>query len=275
MMKSLRGVSIALFALLTVAPACLAADEPTPGAAAGTPAAEASTTPPADPPRFGIPGQGSLGGGLGLSRFMADGDYTHTRDGRGTGRDVWATRDAAMRFAFAANLRYTMSRRLRWQVSPGFLWTGYKENSRAPFKTAYFPNDSLKDGYLALVMPATAQVQLLQRTKNWLFHEGVGGGAYRVWLQQNRRVVKDPVSRRLHKGFYPGFSAEFGAERFLRAMPSVSLEFSAASHLVFAGRDEQFPSGYNSNVWTAEARFGANYYFNPRAQRKPSAPVIK
>jgi hypothetical protein len=273
MMKCLRGVSIALFALLILAPVCLAADEPTPAAVAPA-AAETTATPAATAHRFGIPGQASLGGGMGISRFLADGDYTHTRDGGGSGRDVWGTRDAAGRFAFAANLRYTVSKRLRWQVSPGFLWTGYKDNSPAPFKTAYFPNDSLKDEYLTLVMPATAQVQLLQRTKNWLYHLGVGGGAYRVWLQQDRRVVQDPISRRLHKGFYPGVTAEIGAERFLSIMQSVSLEFSAASHLVFAERNEQFPAGFNSNVWTAEARFGANYYFTPRVAKKSSTPLL-
>ena len=275
MMKSLRGASIALFALLAVVPVCLAADETAPVTPAVAPPAETPVAPAADAPRYGIPGQASLGGGAGLSRFMADGDYTHSRDGGGSGRDLWGTRDAAMRFAFAVNLRYTMTKHLRWQVSPGFLWTGYKENSPAPFKTAYFPNDSLKDEYMTLVMPAQAQIQFLHRAKNWLFHEGVGGGMYRVWIEQDRHVVKDPISRRLHRGFYPGLSAEFGAERFLKGMPSVALEFSAATHLIFAGRDEQFPSGFNSNVWTSEFRFGANYYFNPRAQRKTSAPLIK
>jgi len=264
MMKSLRGVSIALFALLTAASACLAADEPATPAA--TPAETAA--PAIDAPKFGIPGQASIGGSAGLARFLGDADYTHSRDGGGSGRDVWGTRDAAMRFAFAAHLRYTTSKRLRWQVNPGFLWAGYKENSPAPFKTAYFPNDSLKDEYLTLVMPLSAQIQWLQRTPNWLLHFGAGGGAYRVWLQQDRHVVQDPVSRRLHKGFYPGFTGEIGAERFLKGMPSVSLEFAAASHLVFAQRDEQFPSGFNSNVWTSELRFGANYYFNPRARKK-------
>jgi len=292
MMKSLRGVSIALFALLTLAPVCLAADEPTPTPAADTtqattpattpetpapapvvaptPApAAAAPTPPPDAPKYGIPGQGSLGGSIGLSRFHADADYTHTRDGGGTGRDLWSTRDAAMRFAFASSIRYTWSNRMRWQVSPGFVWTGYKENSRAPFKTAYFPNDSLKDEYLTLVMPITAQVQLLHRTRTWLWHVGAGGGAYRVTVEQGRHVVQDPVTKRLHRGFYPGATAEIGAERFLKSLQSVSLEFTATSHLVFAERDEQFPSGFNSNIWSSEVRFGANYYFDPSANRKP------
>jgi len=287
MMKSLGGVSIALFALLTGVPVCHA-DDATPAASADSsatiaapetppapvaPAPTKPSKPPREEPKFGIPGQGSLGGGAGFSRFLADADYTMARDGGGTGRDLWGTRDAAMRFAFAANIRYTMSKHWRWQVSPGFLWTGYQDNSKAPFRTAYFPADSLKNEYLTLVLPISVQLQMLQRTHGWLIHEGVGGGAYRVWIEQNRHVVKDPVSRRLHRGFYPGVSGEIGAEHFLKALQSVSLEFTAASHLVFAERDEQFPLGFNSNVWTSELRFGANYYFtpNPKKQR-PALP---
>jgi hypothetical protein len=191
-----------------------------------------------------------------------------SRDGGGKGRDLWGSRDAGVRFAFAANLRYIMSRSWRWQVSPGFLWTGYKDLAPAPFRTAYFPNDSLKGKWLTLVAPVNFQVQLLQRGKTWLIHEGAGPGLYRVWVEQDRHVVKDPISRRLHRGFYPGATAEIGAERFLKTLPLVSLEWSVASHIIFAERTEQFPSGLSSNLWTVEARFGANYHFDPRAIRK-------
>lgn len=266
MMKSVRGVSIALFALLTAASVCLAADEP--NSSSPAPVSPASPAAPAEAKKFTLPGRASLGGGIGLSRFMADADYVKSRDGTGPGRDIWKTRDAAMRFALAANLRYNMSEHFRWQVSPGFLWSGYKDQAKAPFKTAYFPNDSLKGKYLTLIMPAQAQIQLLQPGKSWLLHEGAGGGLYRVWIEQDRHIVKDPVTRKLHRGFYPGFSAEVGAERFLKSMTTVSLEWTAASHYIFAQNDDDFPSGFNSNLWTIEARFGANYYFNPLAQRK-------
>jgi hypothetical protein len=317
MMKCARGLSIALFALLTAASACLAAGESTktqsdslaappdsvpvtpiltPDSAAVAPAltttpATTAATPagtkkgkkpknagdgkPAESAKFGNPGQASLGGGLGLSYFLGDADYTKERNGPPGDRDVWDTRSAKMRGAFAANLRYTASNRWRWQISPGFLWTGYKDNARAPFRTDYFPNDSLMGNWLTLVMPAHAQIQMLHHIGPWLIHEGVGGGAYRVWIEQDRHVVKDPVTKKLHRGFYPGVTGEIGAERFLKAMNSVSLEWTAASHLIFATRDEQFPSGFNSNVWTAEVRFGANYHFNPTAAKKAGSSATK
>lgn len=271
MMKRVRGVSIALFALLTVVlvcPADAAKKPPKPPKMPKVHAEKVKAPSEAKSSAFALPGRASLGGSGGLSRFLADADYVKSRDGGGTGRDLWGTRDAAMRFAFAAHLRYAWSNRFRWQVSPGFLWTGYKDHAKAPFATDYFPGDSLKGKYLTLVMPVQAQIQMLQRTKGWLLHEGVGGGLYRVWVEQDRHLVKDPVTKRLHTGFYPGLTAEIGGERFLKSMPAVSLEWSAASHLVFAERDEQFPSGFNSNVWTAEARFGANYWFNPGVPKK-------
>ncbi len=280
MMKSVRGVSIALCALLAVVLACPAhaASKPkTPAAkhekapkhekASHEKAVPDSTAPSH---AFAFPGHASLGGGLGLSRFLADADYVKSRNGGGTGRALWGTRDAVMRFAFAASVRYAWSNHFRWQVSPGFLWTGYKGHAVAPFQTAYFPGDSAKSKYLTLVMPANVQIQLLQRHSGWLFHEGAGGGLYRVWIEQNRNLVKDPITERLHNGFYPGITGEIGGERFLKAMPSVSLEWTAASHLVFAERDEQFPSGWNSNVWTFEVRMGANYWFNPGVPKKGS-----
>jgi len=266
MMKSFRGVSIALIALLTVVFACPAA------ARSKTRAASAPDSTRAARVVVTLPGRASLGAGAGISRFMADADYVKERDGGGTGRDLWGTRDAAMRFAFAAQMRYAWSNHFRWQVSPGFLWTGYKDQAKAPFKTDYFPNDSLMQNYLTLVMPATAEVQLLQRTRGWLLHEGVGAGVYRVWIEQDRHVVKDPITKRLHTGFYPGVTAEIGAERFLKALTTVSLEWTVQSHYIFAERDEQFPSGFNSNLWTIEARFGANYWFNPMAPRKGTTP---
>jgi hypothetical protein len=310
MMKCLRGVSIALIGLLTVAACCLAAGgslaasmpanplqfqpaspdsappaqpevklapaDSTPPAAAPAPAAAPVAAPakpaPPEPPNSahicGGPGLASLGGGAGLATLLADGDYTNsppTPDGK------YGDRDVSLRMAFAANFRYTWSKHFRWQVSPGFLWVGYSDKALMPFKTAYFPTDSSKGDILTLVLPVSFQVQMLQRTRSWLFHEGAGPGVYRVWVEQKRHVVEDPTTHKLHDGFYPGFSGEFGAEHFLKSLPAVSLEFSTASHLIFAQRDEQFPNGWNSNLWSLEVRFGANYYFDPTPPKKASS----
>ena len=244
MMTCLRRVSMVLAAMLTTASACLAAD---PG---------------------GSPGQASLGGSLGLSSFRADGDYTMSRNATDTG---WGERDAKSRFAFAAAFRYQMSKHFRWQLSPGFLWTGYEDHAKIPFRSTAFPNDSTKGDLLALMMPVSVQLHFVHRTKHFLFHEGGGPGIYRVWVEQHRHVLKDPTTKRLHAGYYPGASGELGVEYFLKSQPAVSIEFTTASHLAMATRDEQFPAGFDNSVWTLEARIGANYYFHPGVPRKAGA----
>jgi hypothetical protein len=247
---------------------------PPPASAPAPVAAKPAAHEPANSARIcGGPGMASLGGGLGLATLLADGDYTNSRAFDSNGNPIWGDRDVSMRMAFAANLRYTWSKHFRWQVSPGFLWVGYSNKALMPFKTAYFPSDSSKGDVLTLVLPVNFQIQLLQRGRTWMFHEGAGPGVYRVWVEQKRHIVEDPTTHKLHAGFYPGLTAEFGAEHFMKALTNVSMEFSAASHLIFAQRDEQFPNGWNSNLWSLEVRFGANYYFDPTPPKKSSGAV--
>ena len=264
MISSVCRVSSATLALLTVASACLAAET---GYA---------------------PRRGALGGLIGGSWVLADADYSKERDAAG----AFGGLDSRPRFAFAGNFRYVVNNRWRWQVSPGFLWAGYKHESPLPFSDPNFPADKTKEKVLTLVLPVSAQVQVTQRRGPWVYHLGAGPGVYRVWVENRRKVLKDPVSKRLHQGFYPGASAQLGAERFLTSLPSTAVEFSVAGHLVWterAGRDRklpsilsfgvpddrnQFPSGFNSDLFAVEARVGANYYFDLSRFQKPRRPGV-
>jgi hypothetical protein len=87
-------------------------------------------------------------------------------------------------------------------------------------------------------------------------------------VQNHRKVLKDAQTTKIHRGLYPGVTGEIGAERFLKVLPSTSIEVNLASHFVFAVRDEQFPSGFNSNLAAAALRVGTNYYFNLDRQRR-------
>jgi hypothetical protein len=115
---------------------------------------------------------------------------------------------------------------------------------------------------ITLVLPISAQLQWTPTRGPWHYHVGAGPGAYRVWVENRRKVVKDPLTKVNHKGIYPGMSGQIGVERFLKAQPTTSLEFSIAGHWAFADRPEQFPSGYNSALLGVEFRVGANYYFD-------------
>jgi hypothetical protein len=246
MISRARWVSGAVFALLAAAPPCLA-----------------------DEPGYG-PQRGALGGLVGGSQMVADGDYSNTRTSGG----AFGGRDAQPRFAFSANLRYVISRRFRWQVSPGYFWAAYRQTSPLPFQDPNFTADVTKRNLLTQVIPISAQIQYTQKHGSWLYHVGAGPGIYRIWVENRRKVLKDPVSKVLHQGFYPGVSAQLGAERFLKALPSTAIEISIAGHWVSADRPEQFILGFNSSLLGVEGRVGANYYFDiKRFSKKKQAPA--
>ena len=181
---------------------------------------------------------------------------------------------AKPRFSLSAHWRYALTPWLRWQLSPEFTWAGYDKKEPAPFRDPNFPADSLKADYLTLVLPMTAQLQLTMNRGSWLWYAGGGPGVYRVWIENHRKVLKDPISKKLHRGVYPGATAQFGVEKFLKSLPSTSLELAVDVHYVLAERDEQFPSGWNSKLTDVGVRFGGTYYFVPNQPRKKdtSAP---
>jgi len=256
MISRVRALSVALFASLTVATACLAAEPAATVVDKPVPVATPVSTVPE-------PGKGGIGGQIGLSSFKLDRTFG----------SAWFDdySDAARaRMAFNAHWRYQVKTWLRWQIGVGFAWAGYSDHSTAPFTDPNVPTETSKKDYITLMLPVTAELHYVYRNGPWHYYGGVGPGVYRVWVENHRKVLKDPVTLKLHRGMYPGGSAEFGVERFLKDTPNVSLEATLAGHLALAQRPEQFPSGFNSNCMATEFRVGANYYFTP-GPRKASA----
>lgn len=251
MISRFGRVGVALLASLTAVAACFA-DEP-----------------------GGGPGKGGLGGQIGGSTFALD---------RAFSKEWFAdySNGASPRLSFDAHWRYSFSRRWRGQLATGFTWTGYSAKHDvngvpaypAPIVDPNFPNDRDKSDYLTLMLPISLQLQYVGRHGAWAYHLGAGPGAYRVWVESHRKVLKDPVSLKLHRGLYPGGSAEIGLEHFLKELPNVSLEGAIAAHLALTQRPKQFVSGINSNVMATEIRIGGNYYFTP-GPRKAPAPAPK
>ena len=202
-----------------------------------------------------LAGRGGIGGQIGTSYIVAGPDYA---DG------------AQPRFTFIGHFRYQVNSTWGWQVSPYFTWNGYVSHENAPFVDPNFPTEGLsKQEYLTYVRGGSAQVQWFQGTGRSRWHLGLGPAVYQVVVENHRKVVEDPVSRRLHRGVYPGVAVQIGVERFLKSLPSTSLEFAIDGHQVFAKRDEQFPSGFNSGLQDIAIRLGGNYYFVPNAPKKP------
>lgn len=210
----------------------------------------------AEPDSGAAPGRASLGAALGAAQFVADADYSE---------------GAQPRFATGVRFRYVVSDWLRLQFGVSHTWTAYADGEPAPFDDLNFPDDSLKNEHLTQVVPMALQLQVLRRGAKWVYHAGAGPGLYRVWVQNRRKVLKDPVTFDLHRGVYLGVSGQIGAERFFAALPSTSIELGVAGHWVFAEREEQFPSGYNSFLAHVEATIGVNYYFTLPVNRPKTA----
>ncbi|MEO5987614.1 MAG: hypothetical protein ABIU54_09170 [Candidatus Eisenbacteria bacterium] len=202
-----------------------------------------------------VPGRGSVGGQVGVSSFLAEKDYSQ---------------GALPRMSFSGHFRYVINKGLRWQVSPYFTWSAYKVDAPLPFTDINFPADRTKDHFLTQIVGASSQLQFTGGKGAWRHHIGAGPAIYRVVVQNRRKVVKDPVTFRLHQGTYLGATAEFGIERFLKGLANTSLEWTAAYQGAFAKRDEQFPSGFNGSVHAFELRFGAHYYYD--FKKKPKKP---
>jgi hypothetical protein len=259
MLSSVRTVSIAVLALLALASVCLAAEPPSLVAAAGADTGLAlPTTPKAE--RGDRPGFGGIGGQVGAGKIVSAEDYSK-----------WAQ----LRMSFAANWRYTMTRSWRWQVSPGFTWAGYSKTSNpAPFIDINHPTDPYKDQYLTLVVPISTEIQWVKRNRTLVWHVGAGPGLYRVWVENYRKVVPDPVTYHLHRGLYWGVTAEVGAEHFLKSLNATSIEVTLDTHYIQAKRDDQFPSGFNSSVIPVGLRAGVNYYFDLHFKAKAQGPTL-
>ena len=209
----------------------------------------------ADPPG-NRPGRGSIGG----SMFPADADYSE---------------GASPRFWFSAHFRYVFTPSWRAQVTPGFTWAGYGDEP-LPFSDINFPADKNKSKVLTLVLPAEVQLQYTRLRGNWLYHLGGGGGLYRVWIENRRKVLKDPASLKLHRGVYPGVSAELGVAHFLKEHANIAIEAAVGGDWIFALREKQFPSGFDSFLLVSHVRVGTSYYFDlNRPAQKPGLPLGK
>jgi hypothetical protein len=244
MTQRIGWVSLAVLVLLAGATTCLAAD--------GEPAYKA--------------GKGGVGSQIGGSYFGFD-----RMSGNGWFGDY---SDGAMpRFAFAAQFRYVQSKHWRWQVSPGFTWAAYETGTPLPMTDINAPSDVHKDRTLTLLLPVTAQLQYVARRGQWFYHAGLGPGLYRVWVENHRKVLRDPETLDLHRGLYAGGTFELGAERFLKSITTTSVELSWVNHLVLTQRDDQFPGGFNSNLMAMEWRLGVNYYFDPLRQKNAGIEI--
>ena len=204
---------------------------------------------------------GAVGGQLGIADIVAGGDYAN---------------GAMPRLCFNGSFRYVASPHWGWQVNPYYSWVGYKTGVSSPIMDPAYPTEITKDHYLTQVMGANAQVMRFFHHGGWLWHIGAGPAVYRVLLEDNRTIIKDPTTFARHRATYMGATAEIGAEHFLKSLSTTSLEWTAGWHAAFAKDDTNFPNGFSDTPQVFELRFGGHYYFDLSAPKKsPTKPGLK
>jgi len=216
----------------------------------------ADTTPVKGP----APGRAGIGGQIGSSYIFAGGDYA---DG------------AQPRLSFAGHFRYQIDSHWGWQFSPQFTWNGYVSHVDAPYLAENsVGNNFTKQRYITQIAGLGSQLQYFGGDAGTRWHVGFGPAIYRVVVQNNRKVVRDTLSKELVRGAHLGASAEFGIERMNKRLPNTSLEATVALQTVFAGDDTKYASGWNGTPMLVEVRIGGHYYYDFR-RPKPAAKGAK
>ena len=194
-------------------------------------------------------GQGSLGGSLGIPRFLTDSDMSQGQRPRGIGK-----------FHFG----YVFSEKLRLSLRGGFGWVGYNSvPAPFPLQGGSGSIDFTKVDQLTTLAPFTLALDYtIRSSEGWLFYGGLGPGLYRWNILNDRRTVHDPASFERFLAFAPGIEIEVGAEHFVPANRNVGLEFFTTYNYMFSADEERWPSGYNGNHSWFDLNFGVNVYFD-------------
>lgn len=200
-------------------------------------------------------GRGSIGGQAGLLWLIAGGDFS---------------KGAQPRLSFSGHFRYMISPAWRWQVSPYFGWNAYRTGEPAPYPDLNHPADVDKDHMITEIAGGAAQLQRVSAHGRTRWHVGVGPAVYRIVVEDQRKVSADPLSLERHHTTHLGATAELGWERFMKALPNTSVEWTFAYQTAFAADKTKFPSGWNDSPGGVEFRLGAHYYYNFDRNKKPA-----
>ncbi|MFI5054680.1 MAG: hypothetical protein ACHQDE_09985, partial [Acidimicrobiia bacterium] len=149
-----------------------------------------------------------------------------------------------------------------------FTWAAYSKSEVAPFSSLDFPTQTTKEGFITELVPVSVQAQYRFGGPKWNYHIGAGPGLYRIVVEDERKVQKDPVTLEEHENVFWGATGEFGMEHFARTLPNTSFEVNVATHVVFATDDTKFPSGFSGLLGALAIRMGANYYFDTALLKK-------
>src|SRR5438067_7794779 len=129
-----------------------------------------------------LPGNGSIGGSVGVPYFLADHD---TKDGQ------------APRLLGQFHFQYVFTPDLRLSMRFGYGWVGYKDNAPSPYPLPRSNGgfETTKVDMLTNFQPITATLlhSLRAQGKGWVPYVGAGAGLYRLNIVNQRKTIYDPA----------------------------------------------------------------------------------
>jgi hypothetical protein len=230
------------------------------------------------------PGKGSLGGTLGVPFLYATQEMRAGQQVRVMGK---------------LHFQYVFTPAMRLSLRGGFGWMHYSEDELAPYP---FPSDNSTQSAEVYDTTRVDQLMTWQPFTAALVHTGdlnaagslkwfggAGLGLYRFNVMNDRRTVKDPVTKKELSNVSPGATGELGVEYFLPANKNVSFEWLGTMNYLFEANGGKYPSGYAGRHGFIDVSFGVNVYFGtgparvtpaaepvaPKAEEKPPAETTE
>jgi len=178
-----------------------------------------------------LDGKGSIGASGGFMLFTGDEDLS---------------RDAQPRLLGHFDMKYVLHPRVALHGTFGRGWNAY----------------SGRDDTLSIIEPVTFGIEyrhIFERWPRYLPHFGAGIGVYSLWVRENLKVTKDPVTLERRHTVDWGMNVNVGLEYFMTR--SVTVNYDFVWHRIFSEDKHDFPAGFGGDDSYVQFVIGVNYYF--------------
>jgi hypothetical protein len=183
-----------------------------------------------------VTGRASIGSALGSLTFISD-EYMN-----GNALDSRAEPRLYGQIQFS----YGFKPYLAATASAGFGWEAY----------------SFDDNRLVTLVPVNVGAEYRLGTGRYVPRVGAGIGVYQWTVLEDRRVLKDAITRQPLRRDDVGIYGLIGVDYF--AIPSIAVSLDVEGHRIFSKDTRAFPAGYALNDDVLMAKLGVKYFFNPR-----------
>jgi hypothetical protein len=181
-----------------------------------------------------VTGRAFISSSLGSFMFMSDEYMNGNALDSGTRPRLYG--EAGFGYVFKPYLAATMT--------AGFGWEAY----------------SFDDDRVVTVAPVTVGAEYRLWTGKYVPRAGAGIGLYHWSVLQDRRVLKDAVTREeLKRSDFGGYMLA-GVDYF--ALPNIAVSLDLVGHHIFSEDEDAFPSGYSLNDDMLMLKASVKYYFS-------------